>query len=54
MIVQVAGPLVTKDLDRVEVMTASGVGYELPIPLNVVRGAAEGRARRCCCTRISW
>lgn len=35
MISQVTGTLVTKDLDRVEVMTASGVGYELQIPLGV-------------------
>lgn len=35
MISQVTGTLVTKDLDRVEVMTAGGVGYELQIPLGV-------------------
>ena len=35
MIVQVQGRVVAKDLDRVEVMTASGVCYELLIPLNV-------------------
>ena len=35
MIVQVQGSVVAKDLDRVEVMTASGVCYELLIPLNV-------------------
>ena len=35
MIAQVAGTLVAKDLDRVEVMTAGGVGYELSIPLSV-------------------
>jgi Holliday junction DNA helicase RuvA len=33
MISLVAGTLVTKDLDRVEVLTAGGVGYELFIPL---------------------
>lgn len=33
MISLVAGTLVTKDLDRVEVLTAGGVGYELSIPL---------------------
>jgi len=33
MIAQVNGTLVAKDLDRVEVMTASGVAYELTIPL---------------------
>ena len=35
MIAQVAGTLSAKDLDRVEVMTAGGVGYELSIPLSV-------------------
>ena len=35
MIVQVQGRVVAKDLDRVEVMTASGLCYELLIPLNV-------------------
>ena len=35
MISLVAGTLVTKDIDRVEVMTAGGVGYEIEIPLGV-------------------
>jgi holliday junction DNA helicase RuvA len=35
MISQIAGKLQTKDLDRVEVMTSGGVGYELAIPLGV-------------------
>ena len=35
MISQIAGTLVTKELDRVEVMTTGGVGYELVIPLGV-------------------
>ena len=35
MIAHVAGRLLAKDLDRVEVMTSGGVGYELAIPLNV-------------------
>ena len=35
MISQIAGTLVAKDLDRVEVMTAGGVAYELSIPLSV-------------------
>lgn len=35
MISQVAGKLVSKDLDTLEVMTAGGVGYELRIPLSV-------------------
>ena len=35
MIAQVAGELVSRDLDRVEIMTSGGVGYELSIPLGV-------------------
>lgn len=35
MIVQVAGRIVARDLDRVEIMTSGGVAYELLIPLNV-------------------
>jgi holliday junction DNA helicase RuvA len=35
VIAQVTGTLVSKDLDRVEIMTAGGVGYELAIPLGV-------------------
>ena len=35
MIIQLSGTLLTKELDRVEVMTAGGVGYLLAIPLNV-------------------
>lgn len=34
MIVQVAGTLLVKELDRVEIMTSGGVGYELAVPLN--------------------
>lgn len=34
MIAQIAGTLVSKDLDRVEIMTEGGVGYELLIPLS--------------------
>ncbi|CAN5172964.1 Holliday junction branch migration protein RuvA [soil metagenome] len=34
MIVQVAGTLITKELDRVEIMTGGGVAYELAVPLN--------------------
>jgi Holliday junction DNA helicase RuvA len=34
MIVQVAGTLLVKELDRVEIMTAGGVSYELAVPLN--------------------
>ena len=35
MIAQIAGRLLAKELDRVEVMTSGGVGYELSIPLGV-------------------
>ena len=35
MIAQVAGTLVSKELDRVEIMTTGGVAYELAIPLGV-------------------
>lgn len=35
MIAQVSGRLVAKELDRVEVATSGGVGYELSIPLSV-------------------
>lgn len=35
MIVHLDGTLVAKDIERVEVMTAGGVGYELQIPLGV-------------------
>lgn len=35
MIAQVTGTLVSKELDRVEVMTAGGVAYDLAIPLGV-------------------
>lgn len=35
MIARLAGSLVAKDLDAIEVMTSGGVAYELAIPLNV-------------------
>jgi len=35
MISQVAGRLSAKELDRVEIMTSGGVGYELLVPLSV-------------------
>ncbi len=35
MISQVSGSLVSKELDRVELMTAGGIAYELIIPLGV-------------------
>lgn len=34
MIAHITGTLVSKDLDRVEIMTEGGVGYELLIPLS--------------------
>ncbi|MDB4913135.1 MAG: Holliday junction ATP-dependent helicase ruvA [Gemmatimonadetes bacterium] len=34
MIVQVAGTLITKELDRVEIFTSGGVAYELAVPLS--------------------
>lgn len=35
MISQISGSLLAKDIDRVEIMTAGGVAYELTIPLGV-------------------
>ena len=35
MIVHLAGRIVAKELDRVEILTKGGVGYELLIPLSV-------------------
>ncbi|HET7553941.1 MAG TPA: Holliday junction branch migration protein RuvA [Gemmatimonadaceae bacterium] len=35
MISQIAGTLTAKELDRVELLTSGGVGYELAIPLGV-------------------
>jgi len=35
MIARIQGTLLAKDLDRVEIMTAGGVGYDLLIPLSV-------------------
>ncbi len=35
MISQLAGKLVSKDIDTIEVMTSGGIGYELTIPLGV-------------------
>jgi Holliday junction DNA helicase RuvA len=35
MIAQVSGSLVSKELDKVEIMTSGGVAYELSIPLGV-------------------
>lgn len=36
MIAQVSGTLVAKEIDRVEIMTAGGVCYELSVPLGVM------------------
>lgn len=36
MIARVSGKLVTKGIDRIEVMTAGGVAYEIVIPLGVL------------------
>lgn len=35
MISRVSGTLTAKELDRVEIMTAGGVGYDLSVPLSV-------------------
>ena len=35
MISQITGSLLSKEIDRVEIMTAGGVAYELTIPLGV-------------------
>jgi Holliday junction DNA helicase RuvA len=35
MISRVAGTLMAKELDRVEIMTSGGVGYDLSVPLSV-------------------
>jgi len=35
MISHISGTLLTRELDRVEILTAGGVGYELHIPLSV-------------------
>lgn len=35
MIAQVRGKLIAKDLEKVEIMTAGGTGYELSVPLSV-------------------
>jgi holliday junction DNA helicase RuvA len=41
MISRVAGTLVAKELDRVEIMTAGGVGYDLSVPLSVFEMTAR-------------
>jgi Holliday junction DNA helicase RuvA len=41
MISRVAGTLMAKELDRVEIMTASGVGYDISVPLSVFETTAR-------------
>ena len=36
MIARITGKLAAKNIDRIEIMTAGGVGYEIVIPLAVV------------------
>jgi Holliday junction DNA helicase RuvA len=36
MIARISGTLATKGIDRIEIMTAGGVGYEVVIPLGVL------------------
>ena len=45
MISQVAGRLVAKDLERVEVMTDGGVAYELAVPLGVYESLPKAGER---------
>ena len=53
MIVQVAGTLIAKELDRVEILTDGGVAYELAVPLNAYE-ALPKPASGAPCTRTSW
>ena len=41
MISRVAGTLMAKELDRVEIMTSGGVGYDLSVPLSVFETTAR-------------
>ena len=45
MIVQVAGVLITKELDRVEILTDGGVAYELAVPLNAYESMGKAGER---------
>src|SRR5205085_2457894 len=45
MIVQVAGVLITKELDRVEIMTDGGVAYELAVPLSAYEALPKAGER---------
>ncbi|MFY7920924.1 MAG: Holliday junction branch migration protein RuvA [Gemmatimonas sp.] len=45
MISQISGTLISRELDRVEIMTAGGLAYECLIPLSVYEGLpAEGKS----------
>jgi holliday junction DNA helicase RuvA len=46
MIVQVVGALLTKELDRVEILTDGGVAYELAVPLSAYE-ALPKQGERC-------
>jgi Holliday junction DNA helicase RuvA len=45
MIVQVTGLLLTKELDRIEIMTDGGVAYELAVPLNAYEALPKAGER---------
>jgi holliday junction DNA helicase RuvA len=45
MIVQLTGVLVTKELDRIEIMTDGGVAYELAVPLNAYEALPKAGER---------
>jgi Holliday junction DNA helicase RuvA len=45
MIVQVAGVLVSKELDRIEILTDGGVAYELAVPLNAYEALPKAGER---------
>jgi Holliday junction DNA helicase RuvA len=45
MIVQVVGTLITKELDRIEILTDGGVAYELAVPLNAYEALPKAGER---------
>jgi holliday junction DNA helicase RuvA len=45
MIVQVAGTLITKELDRIEIATDAGVAYELAVPLSAYEALPKAGER---------
>jgi Holliday junction DNA helicase RuvA len=45
MIVQVTGVLLTKELDRVEILTEGGVAYELAVPLSAYEALPKAGER---------